>query len=235
MSEKRKKQFALLAIAIFVLFWALIFWFIGRPLLRFVSEPEAFRSWVDAHGIWGRLAFLGMVILQVFVAIIPGEPLEIGAGYAFGAVEGTFLCLLGITAGSALIFLFVRRFGIKALEFFFSRERIESVKFLQNSRRLNLLVFIIFFIPGTPKDLLAYAVGLTKMKLSTWLLITATARIPSIITSTIGGDALGLGKYLNAIIVFAAAVLLALAGILVYRHIRKKHAGPEEENTEEKQ
>ena len=72
------------------------------------------------------------------------------------------------------------------------RDRIRSLRFLQDSRRLNLLTFIVFFIPGTPKDLLSYFIGLTDMKLGTWLCITAVARIPSIVTSTVTGDALGL-------------------------------------------
>ena len=76
-------------------FSALICWFVGRPLLKFVSAPEQFRSWVDGHGIYGRLAFIGMMVLQVFIAIIPGEPLESGSGYAFGMWEGTLLCMAG--------------------------------------------------------------------------------------------------------------------------------------------
>ena len=84
----------LIAVIIFVLSSAAIFWFIGRPMLKFVSAPEQFRAWVDGHGIWGRIAFIGMMALQIVVAVIPGEPLEIGAGYAFGIWEGTARTLL---------------------------------------------------------------------------------------------------------------------------------------------
>jgi len=115
MTDKHKKLISAAGIALFLLLSLAIFWFVGKPFLAFVSEPEKFRLWVDGHGIWGRLAFLGMMLLQVFVAIIPGEPLEIGAGYAFGAVEGTMLCILGAGIGSALVFFFVRRFGVKAV------------------------------------------------------------------------------------------------------------------------
>ncbi len=83
MTDKHKKLISAAGIALFLLLSLAIFWFVGKPFLAFVSEPEKFRLWVDGHGIWGRLAFLGMMLLQVFVAIIPGEPLEIGAGYAF--------------------------------------------------------------------------------------------------------------------------------------------------------
>ena len=222
LSTRKKKIFSLVTISFFILFCAAIFWFVGRPMVRFISEPSIFRAWVDSHGFWGRLAFAGMMVVQIVIAIIPGEPLEIAAGYTFGIVEGTLLCLAGSVLGSLIVFLFVRRFGIRAVEVFFPREKLLSLKFIQNSRRLNLLVFILFFIPGTPMDIMTYFVPFTPMKLSTWLLISATARIPSIITSAIGGDALGLQNYLFAIIAFAATLTLSLGGVLLYRHISRK-------------
>lgn len=222
MSEKQKKLLASLSIVIFIIFWVGIFYMIGRPLLQFVSEPEKFRAWVDSAGIWGRIVFLGMLILQVFVAIIPGEPLEIGAGYAFGALEGTLLCLIGEVLGGAAVFLFVRRFGKKALEIFFSKEKIDSLRFLQNTKKLDVLVFIVFFIPGTPKDLLCYAVGLTRMPFWTWIAISFIARIPSVITSTIGGDLLNIGNHTFALLVFVFTLVIAAGGIILYKKISKQ-------------
>lgn len=222
MSESQKKAISIGCIIAFILFTIAVFWFVGRPMLAFVSQPEHFRSWVDAHGIWSRIAFVGMVVLQIVIAIIPGEPLEIGAGYAFGVVEGMILCMVGAVIGSVLVVLLVRRFGVKLCEVFFSQEKLQSLKFMQNSRRLNLLTFIVFLIPGTPKDLLCYFVGLTNIRMRDWIFISAIARIPSIITSTIGGDALGMKKYEFAIIVFAATLIISIAGILFYRHICKK-------------
>ena len=96
------------------------------------------------------------------------------------------------------------------------------MQFLKAGRKLNFLVFLLFLIPGTPKDVMTYCVGLTKMPLGTWLLISSTARIPSIITSTIGGDALGLQNYQFALIAFGGAAALAGAGMLIYGHMNKK-------------
>ena len=95
--QRKKRAVALVCLGLFVAFSLAVCWFVGKPMLQFVSQPEQFRAWVDSHGFWGRLAFLGMVAFQVIIAIVPGEPLEIGAGYAFGAVEGTLLCILGTT------------------------------------------------------------------------------------------------------------------------------------------
>ena len=219
LTEAHKKKIYLFAIIVALIFIAAVGYLVGKPMIEFVREPERFRAWVDSSGFVSRVVFVGMVVFQLIIALIPGEPLEMGAGYAFGAVEGTILCIIGCVIGSALVFLFVRRFGVKLVEVFFPREKIRSLRFLQDSRRLNLLTFIVFFIPGTPKDLLSYFIGLTDMKLGTWLLITAVARIPSIVTSTVTGDALGLKDYQFALIAFGVTLALSLAGILVYRRL----------------
>ena len=219
LTEAHKKKIYLFAIIVALIFIAAVGYLVGKPMIEFVREPERFRAWVDSSGFVSRVIFVGMVIFQLIIALIPGEPLEMGAGYAFGAVEGTILCIIGCVIGSALVFLFVRRFGVKLVEVFFPREKIRSLRFLQDSRRLNLLTFIVFFIPGTPKDLLSYFIGLTDMKLGTWLCITAVARIPSIVTSTVTGDALGLKDYQFALIAFGVTLALSLLGILVYRRL----------------
>ncbi len=220
LSIKHKKMLGIAAIAVAVLFSAAIFFFIGSPLVSLVSKPKDFRLWVNNFGIWGKLIFVGMIILQVIVAIIPGEPFEIAAGYAFGAVEGTILCLIGAVIGSALIFMLVRRFGVILVEIFFSKEKIESLKFLNNSKKISALFFIIMLIPGTPKDLLSYFAPLTKMKFSAWMLIVSITRIPSIITSSIGGSALGEQKYVFAAVAFAVTLLISGIGLLIYRKIQ---------------
>lgn len=215
-----------MGIGIFVLLSAAVAWLIGKPLLQFVSEPEKFRQWVDSHGLLGPLAFLGMMVLQVFVAVIPGEPLEIGAGYAFGAVEGTLLCILGAAIGSTLVFLFVRRFGVRAVEVFISREKIQSLRFLQNTRRVHLFLLVAFLLPGTPKDVLCYVAGLTTLKLGPFILISSICRLPSIVTSTIGGSALGSGQWGMAAIVFAATLVISAIGLWIYKRIlrlREEH------------
>ena len=219
LTEAHKKKIYLAAIIVALIFIGAVGYLVGKPMVEFVREPERFRAWVDSSGFVSRVIFVGMVVFQLIIALIPGEPLEMGAGYAFGALEGTILCIIGCVIGSALVFLFVRRFGVKLVEVFFPREKIRSLRFLQDSRRLNLLTFIVFFIPGTPKDLLSYFIGLTDMKLGTWLCITAVARIPSIVTSTVTGDALGLKDYQFALIAFGVTLALSLLGILVYRRL----------------
>ena len=103
MTEKHKKWVFALAVAVFALVCGAVGWFVGKPMIQLAEDPEAFRQWVDSYGIWGKAAFVAVVVIQVIVALIPGEPLELAAGYAFGGLEGTILSLLGIVIGSALV------------------------------------------------------------------------------------------------------------------------------------
>lgn len=218
---KQKKIISITAIGLFIIFCSAVGWFVGRPMIQFVSEPEKFRLWVNSHGIMGDITFVFMTAFQVIIAFVPGEPLEIGAGYAFGAIMGTWLCMIGTTIGSLIVLLLVRKLGIRFVEVFFTYEKIKGLKFLQNSKRLSVIIFLIFFLPGTPKDLVTYFVGLTDIKLSRFLLLVSIARLPSIITSAIGGGALGVEKYNQAIIVFSVTLIISLIGLLCYKIIIK--------------
>ena len=223
LTEREKRWIVGLGLGLFLVLFVLVAWYAGRPLVAFASEPERFQQWVDSQGLLAPVLFMGMVILQVVVAVIPGEPLEIAAGYAFGALEGTVLCVLGTLIGGVLVFLLVRRFGAQAVEVFFDLEKFRSLRFFQDRRRLTFWVFLVFFLPGTPKDVLCYFVGLTDMRLRTWILVSAVARIPSIITATVGGSALGMGEYAFAAIAFLAALAISGLGLLAYRAICRFH------------
>ncbi len=216
MTNRKKKVLTLAIFAVFILLmgWATLV--IGRPIIDFARQPEAFRNWVQGYGILGKILFTGMMILQTIIAFIPGEPMEIVAGYAFGAVSGTVLCMLGEAIGSVMVFLFVRRFGVRMVEVFFPREKIDRLSFLKDERKLKTFTFFVFLTPGTPKDILSYCVGLTRMPLPAWTFISVFARIPSIVTSTVGGNALGLGQTTFAIIVFAVTFVASALGYYFY-------------------
>lgn len=212
----------------------LIFWKVGKPLVQFVSDTERLRAWVDQNWLWSRLSYTGIIILQIVVAVIPGEPFEIAAGYAFGAVEGTIICMLGSAIGGTLVFLLVRKFGVKLVEVFISVDRINSLRFLKNDRKRDILIFLLFFIPGTPKDALCYFAGLTKMNLKTWIVITSIAKFPSIVTSTVGGNAIGKENYVFAVVVFGITLLVSAAGLGFYNYYTKKRQSESQEDPSDK-
>lgn len=222
MTEKHKKLVYIVAILIFITFMAAVAWFVGKPMVELAEDPEAFRAWVDASGILGRILFVGMVVLQVVVAFIPGEPIELAAGYAFGFFEGSLLTLTGFLLGSWLVFALVRRFGVKLVEVFFSKNKLEEIKFLQNPKKTKVISLLLMLIPGTPKDMLSYFAGLTKLTTLEWLTIVAVGRLPSLITSTITGAAAGEKNYVLSAISLGVTLVITLAGVWYYRRLTKQ-------------
>lgn len=219
--ERRRKILAGISLAVVVLLVAFVTLFVSRWLSSFSRED--FRDYVRSFGALAPAVMLGLQILQVFIALIPGELVESAAGFILGPWLGTVVCYLGIALASALILTLTRRCGVKLVEVFISREKINELRFLSTEQKRNALIFLLFFIPGTPKDLLTYFVGLTDIKLGTFLLLSMVARIPSVLTSTFGGHLLGEARYLGAVILYGVTGLLSLLGMAGYhRYLKKK-------------
>lgn len=221
-TEKHKRVYAAISLIVVLAIFAIITWVVWRGIRTVASTPEAFVAYVRSFGWAGFLVMLGIQVVQVFIALIPGEVVEIAAGFAFGAIGGTLLCLVGICLASIIVFLLVKRWGRPLVEVFIPAEKINQLHFLNEETKLKNLLFLLYFIPGTPKDLLTYFAGLTKLRLGPFLGITLLARIPSIITSTAGGSFISSGDYLHAAIVFAVTALVSVTGIIIYNRIVKK-------------
>ena len=217
---RRRKWLSGISVAVVVILAGLATWFIAGWLTSF-SQDE-FRDYIRSFGVLGWLVLLGLQFLQVFIALIPGELLETAAGYAFGPIAGTLICYAGVAIASSLVFMLTRKFGVKLVEVFISREKINQLRFINTQRKRNNLVFWLFFIPGTPKDLLTYFVGLTDMKLHVFLAISLTARIPSVISSTFGGHLLGEGQYWGAALLYGITGVLSLIGLHIYNRILRR-------------
>ena len=231
MEEKRidfKKLFKdSLPIIIFILLMAALTW-IFWPYIKALATPEgreAFGTWVEGLGFFGWLITLGIQLLQIFVALIPGEPVELLLGYLWGPWLGMFTCLLGIFIGTMTIFLLVRRLGIKFVRKIVGTDDLTKYKFLADKNKVEITIFILFFIPGTPKDALTYIAPIAPISPIKYLFIATFARIPSIITSTLLGDSVAEGNYVMAVIVFAVTALISVCGIIFgnkYVEKRKK-------------
>lgn len=189
----------------------------GKSIVNLVADPEAFRLWVNRQGVWGPLVMIGSIALQILVAVIPGEPFESAAGYAFGAWQGLLLCMIGSFIGSCVAMLLARKFGVRLVRALFPKNDLSKFSLLNQPDRLRFLTFILFLIPGTPKDFMIYALGLTPMGVFEGVALTCIARIPSIITSTLSGHALGEKQYAAAIIIYSLTAVVSLTAWLWYR------------------
>ena len=200
----------------------------GPELLTFVGDAPRFRAWVDDAGALGRILFVVANMAQVVLAFLPGEPLELGAGYAFGFWEGTLWCLVASALGTAQVMVLVRTFGMRLVGLFFPPDKIASVRWLRDARRFELLLFLVFLIPGTPKDLLTYVAGLGTSPIWRIVALTTIGRIPSIVSSTLAAGALGDGNYAVAAVTVVLTLALVAAGLVAYRRLAARQATEQE-------
>ncbi len=194
----------------------------GPKLTEAAQEPEKFREMLGSGGIKSYLIFLGIQFLQTVFALIPGEFIEVAAGYIYGSILGLVLCLIGVCIATALIFGLTRLLGKKFTEIMIDSKDLKKLKFLKDEKKLELLFALLFFIPGTPKDLLTYFAGVTKINFLKFMAISLFCRIPSIVTSTLAGSALGEQNYLQSAIIFAVTGLIGVGGIVLYKKLSSK-------------
>ena len=225
----RKRVLAiLLLVAIFSVVIVLSF-LICKPMLEMAENPAEFRAYMHDKKPWSIIMFMICMFLQVIAAVIPGGPFEVAAGYAFGTVLGSIIADVAMTVGSLFVFLMVRKFGMRFVELFVSKDKLDQVKFLKYSPKRDMVTFILFLIPGTPKDIITYFIGFTDMKLPVWIAITFIGRFPAIFLSAIGGSALNNGNYIRLFIIGALIIVTFLVGSICYYFWHMKHAAAAKE------
>lgn len=227
MSRKHKIKIfkiILLIIVATILLGLIIYLF---PVMKDLSTVEgqiAFKDKVSASGIIGILTLFGLQVAQIFLIIVPGEPIEILAGMCYGSIGGTIFIMISACIISTTIFFLVRKFGRKFVYDFCDREKvrkIENHKLFQNPKKIEMIMFILFLIPGTPKDLLVYIAGLLPIKPLKFVVISTFARFPSVISSTLAGENLAIGDWKMGLILYAIIFVLVGIVILVINHFDK--------------
>ncbi|MBO5099002.1 MAG: TVP38/TMEM64 family protein [Clostridia bacterium] len=189
------------------------------PLVRGYNNLSAIEGFIEDFGVLSVFALLFIQILQIIVALIPGEVVEFAAGALFGPVWGTLIGMLGILLGQWLIFTIVIRWGNSVLSAVLDKKFMKKFKFLHDEKKIKLITFILYFLPGTPKDLLTYFMPVTGINIKAFLSITIFARIPSVVSSTIAGSLYAEGDIKLTLIVYAVVTVLSGLGYLIYRLI----------------
>lgn len=195
---------------------------VAVPVARLVSDPANFDAMLHDNWLLAATVYALINTVHVFIALIPGEPLELGAGYLFGTLWGTIIVSVGLALGELLVFLLVRRFGTRFVHLFVSQERLDELVLFNDRRRRNVITFLMMFIPGTPKDIWSYVVGLTPMRLSTWMSISIVARVPSIWISVLVGATAKDGHGWLAALLFALVLVVSACGIYYYLLISRQ-------------
>lgn len=231
MSKKVKAFKYILLIVVAVLLIALTIYLF--PVIKNLSTPEGqmqFKEQVASMGVLGYLALFGLQFAQIFLIIIPGEPIEILAGMCYGGIGGLIFITISAMIISSLIFFAVRKFGRKFVYSFCNKDKIQKIensKLFKNPKKIEWIMMILFLIPGTPKDLLVYIAGLLPVNPFRFILISTFARFPSIISSTIAGSSLVAGNWKFSIFIYAITFIIVGIVILLINKFDKDKTAEE--------
>lgn len=197
------------------------------PIMKKINTTEGqaqLKEKITNTGITGILILFGLELVQVVLAILPGEPIEILAGICFGPIWGTIFLMISIFIVTALIYFFVKKYGRDFIYEFFPKEKVnklENSKLFKDPQKIETVMALLFLIPGTPKDLLVYIGGLLPIKTSRFLLLATLLRFPSIISSTIAGDKLLQGKWQVSIMAYVITFIITFIVIFIINKLDK--------------
>lgn len=192
-----------------------------QNLTAFFTSPEDVQAWVAGYGLLAPLIFVGVQVFQVVIFIVPGEVPQIAAGYLFGSVLGTIYSLIGILIGSVIDFWLARLLGRTFVEGVFGSEKVAQFDSFSQSKGPQTAFFLLFVIPGIPKDILVYVAGISPLKFWTFLLVSMAGRLPGILGSAVVGNSAAQERWVLGGVIFGVALILFTLGVIFRGRLQK--------------
>lgn len=223
--KKRKFKNLKIIVAIIVAIMLIALVIELLPVMSQLSTKQGqieFKEKIQNLGFLGFLMLFGLQMAQIILVILPGEPIEILAGMCYGAWGGAIFITFSVFITTTIIVYTVKKLGKKHLYNFFTKEKIQKIeknKLLKKKKTVEITLFLLFLIPGTPKDLLVYIGGLLPIKTWRFIFIATFVRFPSVITSTFIGARILDGNFNMIWIIYGITFLITLM-ILIF--INKK-------------
>ena len=197
-----------------------IFVFIHYDLyVDFVHKGRAI-AFIKSFHPYDELVFISLQILQVVVAPIPGELTGIIGGYLYGPLLGTIYSTIGLTLGSWLAFALARMFGLPLVEKTVKPEIIQKYDYIMQHQGV-FISFVLFLIPGFPKDYLCYLMGLSHMRIWTFLVISTIGRLFGTVLLSVSGSNARNNQYGALLVIIAVSGVFILVGYLYREKLLK--------------
>lgn len=226
MKDKKVKIFKILLFVVIICTLTLIvirMW----PFMENISSragQEAFRDELQSMGIKGLFTMVALQIAQIFLVVLPGEPFEVLAGMCYGTLGGSIFIFSNVFVTTCIIYFLVKKYKEKYLYNFFKKEKINKIlnsNWYKDSKRTEIILVILFFIPGTPKDLLVYCGALLNVKPLRFILIATFARFPSVISSTMVGANVTYGNWENIALVYGITAIATIVFLVIFNFFDK--------------
>ena len=179
-----------------------------------IKKPDRFRSLLTSYGPVSVFVFIFFQFIQVIIAAIPGELVQLAGGFVYGTFWGTVYSMVGILLGSFCAFFIARLVGYKVVKLLVSPKDLEKFDFLIESPKSEIIMFLLFLIPGIPKDILVYIAGFTPIKPAKFFTVFTAARFPSMLVASFIGANIQERDYLPVIVVSVIACICFVIGYL---------------------
>lgn len=193
----------------------LFFWLLSEPLIYILQQGDVARDWINSFGPWAPVAYISLFALQILIAPVPGQFMGVMGGYVFGVFLGSLYSITGLTLGAGLALVLARRYGRPFLERFFGHEQLKLwERKLYMRSPVNWGLLFVFPVP----DLVFYLAGLSSIPLVRLLPAVIAGRSLGLLFANLVG---GLTAHLSPEWVIVKWAVIAILGLLLYRHERK--------------
>jgi uncharacterized membrane protein YdjX (TVP38/TMEM64 family) len=207
------KVLSYIGFPLFIVGGLVIVWVFREQLYSIFASPAQLRDWVSAWGYIAPLVFIALQFVQVVLFVIPGEVAQAAGGYIFGMWAGILYSVVGILLGSTFNFFLARLLGVPFVRAVFGAERLSSFDRVLTSGRATVAFFLLFLIPGIPKDALCYVAGLSTLRFPLFMLVSTTGRLPGIVGSSALGGAAANKMWITVATIGLVALALFIVGV----------------------
>ncbi len=197
----------------------LYIYFYQPQLIKDMSSMENVNAFFRQYHAESIFVYIGAQILQIVICVIPGQWLQFAAGYMYGFWLGFLYSVIGAALGSILTYYLAKLLGRDAMHLIFGEAKINEFIHKLNSKKAIVIVFLIFLIPGVPKDLCNYAAGISEMRLKPFLIVSLVGRSPGMMGSLLIGRQIEAGQYTGAVVIAVAAVILCVIGVIMRKRL----------------
>ena len=217
--DKKKRAYAVIRLSVLALI------IIGVPAVLFFNYRDTLfnAEWLSQLPVLlshykrqAAIILIALQILQVIICIVPGQPIQFAASYMFGIAKGYLISVTGAVIGAFIAFYISCLLGKDAVCTLFGREKVEDYRRKLNSGRGLMAVLLIYLIPGIPKDLTAYAAGISDMRIRPFLLVSTIGRSPAMLGSLLIGHFFSRGNY-KAVAALAVITVILLIIFFIKR------------------
>jgi uncharacterized membrane protein YdjX (TVP38/TMEM64 family) len=222
LKKKLKRDFAILKLiilALIIIGLSVLIYMLAPEFVTIFKDIDKAKEYLLQYEAASILIFMLLQIIQIVISVLPGQVLQFVAGYIYGFPFGILWSLIGIGLGTIITFYLAKLLGKDAMHVIFDEDKITRFINLLNSKKAYTVIFVIFLIPGIPKDLISYAAGVSEIKIKPFLILSIVGRSPALIATIAMSRLLYNGDYIwLGIFIFIVAILFIL-GIWKHNHL----------------